>query len=329
MSTSVQASTTDSPGVPERDLFATMALIRAFETRVAELYRDGEIPGFVHTSLGQEAVAAGVGEALADDDYVATTHRGHGHCLARGMDVDAMMAELFARGAGICHGKGGSMHVADPSHGVLGANAIVGASLPLAVGAGLSSKHLSQGRVAVAFFGEGAVNQGAFHEAVNLAAIWSLPVLLVCENNIYAEFSDSRTLTRVPSVVERCAAYGVDAAAVDGNDVVAVYELASAAAARCRAGDGPFLIEAETYRWHGHYEGDPQPYKPDGEEASWRERDPLEVSGKRLAAAGEASPEEQATLREKAGARVEAAIERARSLPAPDPEEAYADVFGS
>jgi TPP-dependent pyruvate/acetoin dehydrogenase alpha subunit len=305
-----------------------MALIRAFETRVAELYRDGEIPGFVHTSLGQEAVAAGVGEALAAGDYVATTHRGHGHCLARGMDVDAMMAELFARGAGICHGKGGSMHVADPGHGVLGANAIVGASLPLAVGAGLSSKHLSQGRVAVAFFGEGAVNQGAFHEAVNLAAIWSLPVLLVCENNIYAEFSDSRTLTRVPSVVERCAAYGVDAAAVDGNDVAAVYALAGEAAARCRAGEGPFLIEAETYRWHGHYEGDPQPYKPEGEDASWRERDPLEVSGKRLTEGGGASAEELARLREEAAARVQAAIERARALPAPDPEEAYADVFG-
>src|ERR1700753_1992091 len=211
-----------APPVPERDLFATMALIRAFETRVAELYRDGEIPGFVHTSLGQEAVAAGVGEAPAEADSVATTHRGHGHCLARGMEVDSMMAELFARGAGICHGKGGSMHIADPRKGLLGANAIVGASLPLAGGAGMSSKHLKQGRVAVAFFGEGAVNQGAFHEAVNLAAIWDLPVIFVCENNIYAEFSDSRTLTRVPAVVDRCTAYGIEARAVDGNDAVAV-----------------------------------------------------------------------------------------------------------
>jgi TPP-dependent pyruvate/acetoin dehydrogenase alpha subunit len=329
MSTSAQASTASSPPVPERDLFATMALIRAFETRVAELYRDGEIPGFVHTSLGQEAVAAGVGEALAEGDYIATTHRGHGHCLARGMEVDGMMAELFARGAGVCHGKGGSMHIADPSRGVLGANAIVGASLPLAVGAGLSSKRLGQGRVAVAFFGEGAVNQGAFHEAVNLAAIWDLPVLLVCENNLYAEFSDSRTLTRVPSVVDRCAAYGIEAENVDGNDVAAVYRLTQRAAARCRAGDGPFLIEAETYRWHGHYEGDSQPYKPDDEATSWRERDPLEVSTARLTAAGEASAEELTSLREDALARVDAAIERARSLPSPDLEEAYADVFGN
>lgn len=308
-------------------LYATMALIRAFETRVSELYRDGEIPGFVHTSLGQEAVAAGVGGALQDGDYIATTHRGHGHCLARGMDVDGMMAELFARGAGLCHGKGGSMHVADPSVGVLGANAIVGASLPLAVGAGMSSKLLSQGRVAVAFFGEGAVNQGAFHEAVNLAAIWDLPTILVCENNVYAEFSDSRTMTRVPSVVERAAAYGVEATLVDGNDVDAVHELAGAAAERCRSGNGPYLIEAETYRWHGHYEGDAQPYKPEQEASDWRERDPLEVSAARLREGGTDAAELE-RIRAEAAARVEASIERARALPVPDIEEAYADVFG-
>jgi TPP-dependent pyruvate/acetoin dehydrogenase alpha subunit len=320
---------TKPKAAPTTDLYATMALIRAFETRVAELYRDGEIPGFVHTSLGQEAVAAGVGGALAEDDYVATTHRGHGHCLARGMEVEGMMAELFARGEGICHGKGGSMHIADPAKGMLGANAIVGASLPLAVGAALSSKRLGQGRVAVAFFGEGAVNQGAFHEAVNLAAIWDLPALLVCENNIYAEFSDSRTMTRVPSVAARCAAYGIEAEVVDGNDVEAVFGLTAEAAARCREGRGPFLIEAETYRWHGHYEGDGQEYKPDEEATAWRERDPLEVAAARLAERGEATAEALEGIREEAAARVEAAIEHARSLPAPDPGEAYADVFGA
>lgn len=328
MSTKPKPDGSSNQSVPEIDLFATMALIRAFETRVAELYRDGEIPGFVHTSLGQEAVAAGVGGALQEGDYIATTHRGHGHCLARGMEVDGMMAELFARGAGICHGKGGSMHVADPVHGVLGANAIVGASLPLAVGAAMSSKHLHQGRVAVAFFGEGAVNQGAFHEAVNLAAIWNLPALLVCENNVYAEFSDSRTMTRVPGVAERAAGYGIEAAVVDGNDAAAVYSLSAEAAARCRDGRGPFLIEAETYRWHGHYEGDSQPYKPDEEAASWRERDPLEVSGRRLVASGEADGEALERIRDEAAAQVEAAVARARELPPPDPAEAYADVFG-
>jgi TPP-dependent pyruvate/acetoin dehydrogenase alpha subunit len=329
MSTRSSANPPANAPVRERDLFATMALIRAFETRVAELYRDGEIPGFVHTSLGQEAVAAGVGLALREDDYVATTHRGHGHCLARGMEVDGMMAELFARGAGVCHGKGGSMHVADPTRGLLGANAIVGASLPLAVGAALSSKLLGQGRVAVAFFGEGAVNQGAFHEAVNLAAIQDLPALLVCENNVYAEFSDSREMARVPSVAARCASYGVEAEVVDGNDVEAVCALAAAAAARCREGRGPFLIEAETYRWHGHYEGDAQPYKPEEEASAWRERDPLEVSAARIVERGEAEAAELAQLRAEAAARVESAIERARELPVPDPEEAYADVYGN
>jgi TPP-dependent pyruvate/acetoin dehydrogenase alpha subunit len=328
MRTSSEMNNRESIPVPERQLTATMTLIRAFETRVSELYRDGDIPGFVHTSLGQEAVAAGVGEALADGDYIATTHRGHGHCIARGMDVDGMMAELFARGEGLCHGKGGSMHIADPSHGVLGANAIVGASLPLAVGAGMSSKLLSQGRVAVAFFGEGAVNQGAFHEAVNLAAIWDLPVLFVCENNVYAEFTDSRTMARVPSVAERAASYGIAAEVVDGNDVAAVYRLTTAAAECCRAGEGPFLIEAETYRWHGHYEGDSQPYKPEDEAAGWRERDPLEVSSARLRDSGDATTTEIEQMREAAAARVESAIERARALPVPEPEEAYADVFG-
>jgi TPP-dependent pyruvate/acetoin dehydrogenase alpha subunit len=311
-----------------RSLYATIALIRAFETSVAALYRDGDIPGFVHTSLGQEGVAAGVGAALEPDDYLATTHRGHGHCLAKGVDVDGMMAELFARADGLCRGKGGSMHVADPARGVLGANAIVGASLPLAVGAALSSKLLGQGRVAVAFFGEGAVNQGAFHEALNLAAIWQLPALLVCENNIYAEFTDSRTMARVPSVAARATGgYGVAAEVVDGNDVEAVHAAALAAAARCRSGDGPVVLEAETYRWHGHYEGDGQPYKPEDESTSWRERDPLVLHGRKLVERGDATEAQLETVRDEARARVDAAVERARALPAPAIEEAFANVF--
>jgi TPP-dependent pyruvate/acetoin dehydrogenase alpha subunit len=219
------------------------------------------------------------------------------------------------------------MHIADPARGMIGANAIVGASLPLAVGAGMSSKWLAQDRVAVAFFGEGAVNQGQFHEAANLAAIWSLPVLLVCENNVYAEFSDSREMAKLPSVAARCASYGIEAEVVDGNDVDAVFRLAGDAAARCRAGDGPFLIEAETYRWHGHYEGDAQPYKPEEEATAWRERDPLEVTAARLREGG-AAAEELERIRAEAAELVEAAIERARELPVPDPEEAYADVYG-
>src|SRR4051794_24385765 len=288
-SVSSQTGRSASRRAPLDELFATMALIRAFETRVAELYRDGEIPGFVHTSLGQEAVAAGVGAALREDDYLATTHRGHGHVLAKGADVDGMMAELFAKAAGLCRGKGGSMHVADPARGILGANAIVGAGVPLAVGAALSSKLRRQGRVAVAYFGEGAVNQGSFHESLNLAAIWDLPVVFVCENNVYAEFSDSRKMARVASVAERVKAYAVEAHVLDGNDVTAVHQAALSAVERCRDGAGPVLLEAETYRWHGHYEGDAQPYKPDDELAGWKERDPLVLAERRLIDLGDAT----------------------------------------
>jgi TPP-dependent pyruvate/acetoin dehydrogenase alpha subunit len=323
-------STTDggaSSAATTIERYARMALIRAFELRVSTLYRDGEIPGFVHTSLGQEAVAVGVCDALREDDYIATTHRGHGHCLAKGADPDGMMAELFAKRTGLCRGKGGSMHVADPRRGILGANAIVGASIPLAVGAGLSSKLLAQDRVAVAFLGEGAVNQGAFHEAANLAAIWDLPVLLVCENNLYSEFSDSRRMARVASVAERAAAYGIPAQGVDGNDIDAVHAAASEAVSACRAGSGPALLEARTYRWHGHYEGDAQPYKPEEEVAAWKARDPLELSARAIVDAGIAAPQELEQLRRQGAMAVDQAVDRARDAPAPDLEEAYANVL--
>jgi TPP-dependent pyruvate/acetoin dehydrogenase alpha subunit len=316
--------------VPLAELYERMALVRAFETRVSELYRDGEIPGFVHTSLGQEAVAVGTGSALEPSDYLTTTHRGHGHVLAKGADIDGMMAELLAKGTGLCGGKGGSMHVADPSVGILGANAIVGAGIPLAVGAALSSKTLNQGRVAVAFFGEGAVNQGAFHEAVNLAAIWDLPVLFMCENNIYAEFADSREMTRTTSVAQRTeGGYGVPASTVDGNDVEAVFAAARDAADRCRRGEGPVLVEAMTYRWHGHYEGDGQPYKTAEEAQEWRGRDPLVVSGARLTERGEATQDELDAVQARAAARVDEAVEAARAAQPPALEEAYHHVFSN
>jgi TPP-dependent pyruvate/acetoin dehydrogenase alpha subunit len=319
-------SAADAP-VPLIELYSRMALIRAFETRVSELYRDGEIPGFVHTSLGQEAVAVGCCAALRDDDYIATTHRGHGHCLAKGADVDGMMAELFAKQTGLCRGKGGSMHVADPARGILGANAIVGASVPLAVGAGLSSKLLAPRRVAVAFFGEGAANQGAFHEAVNLAAIWTLPVLFVCENNLYSEFSDSRAMSRLPSVAERAKAYGIETAVVDGNDVTAARDETLSAVRRCREGNGPVLLEAETYRWQGPYEGDAQTYKPAEESAAWKRRDPLVLARRRLLEERAATEDQLDASEAVARGKVDAAVERARAAPAPQPEEAYTHVF--
>jgi TPP-dependent pyruvate/acetoin dehydrogenase alpha subunit len=310
------------------ELFARMCLIRAFEQRVSSLYRGAEIPGFIHTSLGQEAVAVGVCAALRDDDWIATTHRGHGHCLAKGADLGAAMAELFGKATGLCKGKGGSMHIADPRKGILGANAIVGASLPLATGAALSSRLLGRDGVAVAFFGEGAVNQGMFHESVNLAAVWDLPVLFVCENNLYAEFTDSRTMSRREGVTALGPAYGVRATLVDGNDVGAVLDSTQEAVDSCRRGEGPRLLEAETYRWQGHYEGDPQRYKPAEEVDAWRARDPLLIARARIASESLASDDELDAVVRDAEERVARAEAYARSSPFPDLAEILTDVYG-
>jgi TPP-dependent pyruvate/acetoin dehydrogenase alpha subunit len=310
------------------ELYARMCLIRAFEQRVSSLYRAVEIPGFIHTSLGQEAVAVGVCAALRDDDWIATTHRGHGHCLAKGADPEAAMAELFGKATGLCKGKGGSMHIADPRKGILGANAIVGASLPLATGAALSSRLLGRDGVAVAFFGEGAVNQGSFHESLNLAAVWELPVLFVCENNRYAEFTDSRTMSRRAGVSSLGPAYGVQATVIDGNDVEVVLDAAQEAVDSCRAGEGPQLLEAETYRWQGHYEGDPQRYKPAEEAEAWRARDPLLIARARIEAEKLASAEKLDAVARDAEATVARAEEYARSSPYPEPAEVWTDVYG-
>jgi len=304
-----------------------MCTIRAFEERVTELYRASAIPGFIHTSLGQEAVAVGVCGALLDADTIATTHRGHGHCLAKGADVEAAMAELFGKVTGLCRGKGGSMHIADPRLGIIGANAIVGASIPIAVGAALSSVALGRALVSVAFFGEGAVNQGAFHEAVNLAAIWQLPVLFVCENNVYAEFTDSRTMSRRPSIAELGPAYGIPAEQLDGNDVQLIHARALEVVAACREGGGPVLLELSTYRWQGHYEGDPQPYKPASEAAEWKGRDPIAHAQARLEEAGSARGDLEAIV-SAARNHIAAAEAFARDSPYPAIKEAYLHVYG-
>ena len=315
----------DRPSLVE--LYTRMSLIRSFEARVGRLYRDSAIPGFIHTSVGQEAVAVGVCASLQSDDYVVSTHRGHGHCLAKGAEPRAAMAELFGKATGLCKGKGGSMHIADARLGILGANAIVGASLPLATGAALSCAVLEQPAVAVAFFGEGAVNQGAFHECVNLAAVWKLPVVYVCENNSYAEFTDSRTMSLRQGVAHAARSYGIEAEEVDGNDVEAVQLVALDAVAAARAGGGPRLLEAHTYRWQGHYEGDPQTYKPDEEVERWRLRDPLRVTGERLESLGLASRDELEAIERRSEQIVDDAEEHARSAPYPGLEEIFTDVF--
>jgi acetoin:2,6-dichlorophenolindophenol oxidoreductase subunit alpha len=257
------------------DLFQTMVKIRRFEERVSQLFAEGYIPGFLHLSIGQEAVAAGVCANLREDDYITSTHRGHGHCIAKGADVKKMMAELFGKETGYCKGKGGSMHVADVELGILGANGIVGAGLPIAVGAALSAKSKGKGQIAVSFFGEGAAGTGYFHEALNMSAVLKLPVIFLCESNQYAEFTPRSTHLPVQTVAERSKAYGLQGYVIDGNNVVEVFSKLSPIVDSVRNGEGPVIVECFTNRWTGHYEGDPQRYRPSGEVESWRKQDPI------------------------------------------------------
>ena len=292
-----------------------MLVIRGFEQRVAALYRDGEVPGFVHLSIGQEASAVGACWPLGPADVVTSTHRGHGHCLAKGLRPLDMFAELMAKEDGTNRGRGGSMHIADPHLGVFGANGIVAAGLPIAVGAATAAQLRGDGSVAVAFFGDGAVAQGAFHEAVNLAAVWQAPVIFFCENNGYAEFSPASTQHAAP-LERRAEGYGVDYVAVDGNDVVATASVMQAVVERIRDGRGPAIVEAATYRWHGHYEGDPQRYRSTDEVQEWEARDPLLVHARVLRSSGVA--EDDISAMESSIAReLDDAVEAARQMKSP------------
>nr|WP_250640770.1 alpha-ketoacid dehydrogenase subunit alpha/beta [Frankia sp. AiPa1] len=264
------------------EMYRRMRLIRRFEESAAALYRDSRIPGFLHLSIGQEASAVGACWPLDERDVITSTHRGHGHCIAKGLDVTEMFAELMGRETGTNRGRGGSMHIADPRRGIFGANGIVAAGLPIATGAATAARLRGTGGVVVAFFGDGAVGQGMFHEAVNLAAVWDLPVIFLCENNHYAEFSAEADQHRAP-LSDRARGYGIRYAHVDGNDVVAVARTTTRLVAELRGGARPVLLEAETYRWHGHYEGDPERYRDATEVDTWKARDPLVVHARRLA----------------------------------------------
>jgi 2-oxoisovalerate dehydrogenase E1 component len=303
------------------ELHRGMLRIRRFEERASELYRDGEIPGFMHLSIGQEAVAVGTCSVLKRDDGVVSNHRGHGHCLAKGVDMAGMFAELMGRESGTCHGRGGSMHIADVSVGVYGANGIVGAGLPIAVGIATAFQVQGRNDVVVAFFGEGAAAQGAFHEALNLAAVWRLPVLFLCENNGYAEFSRlEQQQTRRPS--ERASGYGIEAEVVDGNDVLAMKSVVEAQVAALREGHGPRLVEATTFRWRGHYEGDPERYRTPEEVAEGMRSDPLVLSRERIKKLK--GGQRLAQIEFEVAAEVEAAVSEALAGPAPVPETATA-----
>ena len=301
------------------ELYRRMRLIRQFEEQASRLYRDHEIPGFLHLSTGQEATAVGACWPLDERDVVTSTHRGHGHCIAKGLDVTGMFAELMGRVTGTCQGRGGSMHIADPRRGIFGANGIVAAGLPIAAGAATAAQLRGTGGVVLAFFGDGAVAQGMFHEAVNLAAVWQLPVLFACENNHYAEFSAAADQHRA-TLADRARGYGIDHAYVDGNDVLAVADTVAELVAKLRAGAGPVLLEAETYRWHGHYEGDPERYRDPGELADWKTRDPLA----RLA--GRLDPGRVAGIDRAVTELIDRAVTEARAAPEPAPETLHHHV---
>jgi len=310
------------------DFYRQMVKVREFELRAINERRAGLIPGFIHSCVGQEATAVGACAALNRDDVITSTHRGHGHLMAKGGDPKYMMAELAARSNGYCGGKGGSLHMTDFDLGILGANGIVAGGIPMAAGAALAFQMRREPRVALAFFGDGAVNEGAFHEAANLAGLWKLPVIFFCENNLYGEGTPQEKQAPVKDVSIRAAGYAFPGVIVDGNDVLAVYEATRAAAARARAGAGPTFIEGKTYRYRGHYEGDPMVYRPTGEMQAWKARDPIAGFRQRLLE-NEAATQAEITAVERAiQTELDAAVEFAANSPHPAPESALVGVYG-
>ncbi len=308
-------------------MYRKMLEIRECEEQLNTAFAKNLFPGYIHSYLGQEACAAGVCSVLRDDDYIVSTHRGRGHYLAKGMALAPMICEMFGKANGICGGRGGEMHAADPALGILGGNGIVGGGIPYVTGAAYSAILEGSDKVAVAFFGEGASNQGSFHEAMNLAAAWSLPLLFICENNLYAEMTPFRETAREAEVARRALAYGVPGEAVDGNDALAVHRAAAAAVARARAGEGPTLLELKTYRYGGHFQGDPCNYRTREEEAEWRSRDPLVRLRAHILDNKLSSETELDGWREGIGGQVAAAIELALSSPDPDPADALSFVY--
>ncbi|MCV2866823.1 thiamine pyrophosphate-dependent dehydrogenase E1 component subunit alpha [Albidovulum sediminicola] len=310
-----------------KDALRKMFLIRKFEEGAEDSYMRGLIHGTMHLSIGQEASAVGSCMSLTDADKITSTHRGHGHCVAKNADLGKMFAEFFGKETGYCKGRGGSMHIADPSKGNLGANGIVGGGLPIAVGAALSAKRLGTGAVTICFFGDGANNEGAFHESLNMAAVWKLPVVFVCENNKYGMSTSTARSTAVKNIAERAAAYSMPGVTVDGNDFSAVTEAVDAAVARARAGEGPSLVENLTYRWRGHSKSDRNRYRTKEEISEWMERDPIVAMSNLLVAHKILSEAEVAGLEEQATQVIKDAIEFAAASPDPRIEDATRDVY--
>jgi pyruvate dehydrogenase E1 component alpha subunit len=309
------------------EMYRKMLEIRLFEEKVFELYGQNLVPGTIHLYAGEEAVAVGVCSNLTKQDYITSTHRGHGHCIAKGADPKRTMAEILGKKTGYCKGKGGSMHIADFSIGMLGATAVVGAGLPIAVGAGLSIKLRKTSQVVACFFGEGASNQGTFHESINMASLWKLPAIFVCENNLYAMGTRQSKAMAIENIADRAAAYGIPGVSVDGNDVLAVYEVAQKAVERARRGEGPTLIECKTYRQKGHSRVDPAKYRPKKEVEEWLTKDPIKRLKQKLLQANISTETEIQHIEKEASAKIEEAVKFAIESPYPEPEEALEDIY--
>ena len=307
--------------------YRRMLEIRLFEEKVQELFMEGLIQGTTHLCQGQEAVSVGAVAALRDDDYLTMTYRGHGHALARNLSMEGCFAELMGRTTGVCKGVGGSMHFTDVEKGLLGAFAIVGAGLPVATGAAYSAKLRGTGQIAITFCGDAATNIGGFHESLNVAATWKIPVVFVIENNLYGEYTPLRESTPIDDLAERSKSYGIPGVIVDGQDVDAVYAAVGEAAARARAGDGPSLLEMKTYRFRGHSRTDPARYRAEGELARWQERDPITLLGAKLAASGALSEDAQTSLREETQQLVDDTADRAKQASLPTIEEIRSYVY--
>ncbi len=308
-------------------LYETMNNIRMFELKLQELFAAGQIPGFVHLYLGEEAVATGACAALTDADMITSTHRGHGHLLAKGGDLTLMMAEIFGRATGYCKGKGGSMHIADLDLGILGANGIVGGGGPLAVGAALAAKYKKTDGVAMCFFGDGASNQGTTQEALNMASAWKLPLVFVNENNGYGISCPQCKSMAIVDIADRAAAYDMPGVVVDGNDVLAVYEAVTEAVKRARKGEGPSLIECKTYRWRGHFEGDACTYRCVEELEEWKAKDPIPRFEAKLLESGTMTQKDLDATKARIGKAVEAAVTFAQESPLPKPAALLEDVY--
>ena len=309
-------------------MYRTMLTIRRFEERVAKEFHEGAFPGVVHSYIGQEAIAVGVCSNLRKEDRIVSNHRGHGHCIAKGADMRRMMAEIYGRKTGYCKGKGGSMHIADFSIGILGANGIVAAGLPIAVGAALAAKLEGKNRIAAVFFGDGACQEGEFHESMNLASIWKLPIIFVCENNLYGVNTPMQYAIAGGDILKRALAYNMPGIAVDGNDIIAVHEIAREMVVRTRAGEGPRFLECKTYRWRGHFEIDMIPdLRPVEEIESWKKKCPVASLERKLLEAGILTGQDIEEMDSQIMAQIEDAVTYALESPLPAPEDALENIY--